>query len=338
MANCLVAQSGGPTAVINASLAGVIRANQLNPLYDRVLGGLHGIEGTLAGNLFDLTDLSGREIEVLKQTPSCALGTCRYKFSDEADFRRLIDVMDENDISTMFYIGGNGSMSTVAAMTAWAAERNLDKRFIGIPKTVDNDLGLMDHCPGFASAAKVACEITHATRMDYDAYTRPEVFVLETMGRDAGWLAASTCLTGDVDLLVLPEVDFRRSIFLEQVRAKMEQQGSCYVVVSEGARWYDGTYLSANGKAADGLGHAMLGGAAGRLKSMIVEAGIVPRCVVQDLSRVARSSNFAMSLVDLEESYDLGVSAHMRSAKPEFTGQVVGIRRGQGSDGGYNTE
>lgn len=143
-------------------------------------------------------------------------------------------------------------MSTVAAMTAWAAERNLDKRFIGIPKTVDNDLGLMDHCPGFASAAKVACEITHATRMDYDAYTRPEVFVLETMGRDAGWLAASTCLTGDVDLLVLPEVDFRRSIFLEQVRAKMEQQGSCYVVVSEGARWYDGTYLSANGKAADG--------------------------------------------------------------------------------------
>lgn len=338
MANCLVAQSGGPTAVINASLAGVIRANQLNPLYDRVLGGLHGIEGTLAGNLFDLTDLSGREIEVLKQTPSCALGTCRYKFSDEADFRRLIDVMDENDISTMFYIGGNGSMSTVAAMTAWAAERILDKRFIGIPKTVDNDLGLMDHCPGFASAAKVACEITHATRMDYDAYTRPEVFVLETMGRDAGWLAASTCLTGDVDLLVLPEVDFRRSIFLEQVRAKMEQQGSCYVVVSEGARWYDGTYLSANGKAADGLGHAMLGGAAGRLKSMIVEAGIVPRCVVQDLSRVARSSNFAMSLVDLEESYDLGVSAHMRSAKPEFTGQVVGIRRGQGVDGGYNTE
>ena len=338
MANCLVAQSGGPTAVINASLAGVIRANQLNPLYDRVLGGLHGIEGTLAGNLFDLTDLSGREIEVLKQTPSCALGTCRYKFSDEADFQRLIDVMDENDISTMFYIGGNGSMSTVAAMTAWAAERNLNKRFIGIPKTVDNDLGLMDHCPGFASAAKVACEITHATRMDYDAYTRPEVFVLETMGRDAGWLAASTCLTGDVDLLVLPEVDFRRSIFLEQVRAKMEQQGSCYVVVSEGARWYDGTYLSANGKAADGLGHAMLGGAAGRLKSMIVEAGIVPRCVVQDLSRVARSSNFAMSLGDLEESYDLGVSAHMRSSKPEFTGQVVGIRRGRGVDGGYNTE
>ena len=259
MANCLVAQSGGPTAVINASLAGVIRANQLNPLYDHVFGGLHGIEGTLEGNLCDLTHLSGRDIEVLKQTPSSALGTCRYKFSEEADFQRLIDVMDANNIDTMFYIGGNGSMSTVSTMATWAAEHDVSKRFIGIPKTVDNDLGIMDHCPGFASAAKVACEITHATRMDYDAYTRPEVFVLETMGRDAGWLAASTFMTGDVDLLVLPEVDFRRSIFLEQVRAKMEQQGSCYVVISEGARWYDGTYLSANGKAADGLGHAMLG-------------------------------------------------------------------------------
>ena len=338
MANCLVAQSGGPTAVINASLAGVIRANQLNPLYDHVFGGLHGIEGTLEGNLCDLTHLSGRDIEVLKQTPSSALGTCRYKFSEEADFQRLINVMDANNIDTMFYIGGNGSMSTVSTMAAWAAEHGVNKRFIGIPKTVDNDLGIMDHCPGFASAAKVACEITHATRMDYDAYTRPEVFVLETMGRDAGWLAASTFMTGDVDLLVLPEVDFRRSIFLEQVRAKMEQQGSCYVVISEGARWYDGTYLSANGKAADGLGHAMLGGTAGRLKSMIVEAGIAPRCVVQDLSRVARSSNFAMSLVDFEEAYDLGVCAHMRSFDPTFTGKVVGILRGATEDGGYNAE
>lgn len=338
MANCLVAQSGGPTAVINASLAGVIRANQLNPLYDHVFGGLHGIEGTLEGNLCDLTHLSGRDIEVLKQTPSSALGTCRYKFSEEADFQRLINVMDANNIDTMFYIGGNGSMSTVSTMATWAAKHGVNKRFIGIPKTVDNDLGIMDHCPGFASAAKVACEITHATRMDYDAYTRPEVFVLETMGRDAGWLAASTFMTGDVDLLVLPEVDFRRSIFLEQVRAKMEQQGSCYVVISEGARWYDGTYLSANGKAADGLGHAMLGGTAGRLKSMIVEAGIAPRCVVQDLSRVARSSNFAMSLVDFEEAYDLGVCAHMRSFDPTFTGKVVGILRGATEDGGYNAE
>ena len=206
MGNCLVAQSGGPTAVINASLAGVIRANQLNPVYDRVFGGLHGIEGTLAGKLYDLTDLPGRDLEILRQTPSSALGTCRYKLKrgNNADFQRLVEVMDGHNIDTLFYIGGNDSMDTVDALTEWAATNAPGKRFVGIPKTVDNDLVPVDHCPGFPSAAKVACQITHATRLDYDAYTRPEVFVLEVMGRDAGWLAASCCATGDVDLLVLP--------------------------------------------------------------------------------------------------------------------------------------
>lgn len=329
MGNCLVAQSGGPTAVINASLAGVVRANQLNPVYDRVLGGLHGIEGTLAGKLFDLTDLSGRDLEILRQTPSSALGTCRYKLKrgNNADFLRLVEVMDDHDIDTLFYIGGNDSMDTVDALAEWAAENAPGKRFVGIPKTVDNDLVPVDHCPGFPSAAKVACQITHATRLDYDAYTRPEVFVLEVMGRDAGWLAASCCATGDVDLLVLPEVDFDKDAFLNEVRAKFDEQGECYIVVSEGAHYADGTYLSAGESANDGFAHAVLGGAAQTLKQMIVDAGIVPRGVVQDLSRAARSSNFAQSLVDVTEAYELGMSAHMRSADPAFTGQVVGIRR-----------
>ena len=193
MANCLVAQSGGPTAVINSSLAGVVRANQLNPLYDRVFGGLYGIEGTLDDQLYDLTNLTGHDIELLQQTPSSALGTCRYKLKrgNDADYHRLVEVMDAHDITTMFYIGGNDSMDTVDALAEWARDNAPGKRFIGIPKTVDNDLVPVDHCPGFPSAAKVACEITHATRLDYDAYTRPEVFVLEVMGRDAGWLAAS---------------------------------------------------------------------------------------------------------------------------------------------------
>ena len=340
MGNCLVAQSGGPTAVINASLAGVVRANQLNPVYDRVLGGLHGIEGTLAGKLFDLTDLSGRDLEILRQTPSSALGTCRYKLKrgNDADFLRLVEVMDDHDIDTLFYIGGNDSMDTVDALAEWAAENAPGKRFIGIPKTVDNDLVPVDHCPGFPSAAKVACQITHATRLDYDAYTRPEVFVLEVMGRDAGWLAASCCATGDVDLLVLPEVDFDKDAFLNEVRAKFDEQGECYIVVSEGAHYADGTYLSAGESANDGFAHAVLGGAAQTLKQMIVDAGIVPRGVVQDLSRAARSSNFAQSLVDVTEAYELGMSAHMRSADPAFTGQVVGIRRDEATaaEGRYN--
>ena len=340
MGNCLVAQSGGPTAVINASLAGVVRANQLNPVYDRVLGGLHGIEGTLAGKLFDLTDLSGRDLEILRQTPSSALGTCRYKLKrgNDADFLRLVEVMDDHDIDTLFYIGGNDSMDTVDALAEWAAENAPGKRFIGIPKTVDNDLVPVDHCPGFPSAAKVACQITHATRLDYDAYTRPEVFVLEVMGRDAGWLAASCCATGDVDLLVLPEVDFDKDAFLNEVRAKFDEQGECYIVVSEGAHYADGTYLSAGESANDGFAHAVLGGAAQTLKQMIVDAGIVPRGVVQDLSRAARSSNFAQSLVDVTEAYELGMSAHMRSADPAFTGQVVGIQRDEAAaaEGRYN--
>ena len=331
MANCLIAQSGGPTAVINASLAGVIRANQLNPIYDKVLGGIHGIEGVLEGKLYDLTDLPGAEVEVLRQTPSSALGTCRYKLKRDnpADFERILAVMDENDIDVMFYVGGNDSMDTVDALSEYAAAHGSAKRFVGIPKTVDNDLVPVDHCPGFPSAAKLACLVTHATRLDYDAYTRPEVFVLETMGRDAGWLAASCCLTGDVDLLVLPEVDFDRDAFQAQVQKKMDETGACYIVVSEGAHYADGTYISAGESANDGFAHAVLGGAAMTLKQMIIDAGIAPRGIVQDLSRAARSSNFAQSKVDVEEAYELGMSAHMRSADPSFTARVVGVRRGK---------
>ncbi len=340
MGNCLVAQSGGPTAVINASLAGVIRANQLNPAYGRVFGGIHGIEGVLEDKLYDLTELSGREIDLLKQTPSSALGTCRYKLKrgNDTDFARLVEVMDLHDIDVMFYIGGNDSMDTVDALSEWAEAHGVTKRFVGIPKTVDNDLVPVDHCPGFPSAAKLACQVTHATSLDYDAYTRPEVFVLETMGRDAGWLAASCCVSGDVDLLVLPEVDFDREAFLAQVQKKMDEKGSCYIVVSEGAHYADGTYISAGDTADDGFAHAVLGGAALTLKQMIVDAGIAPRGVVQDLSRAARSSNFAQSLVDVTEAYELGMSAHMRSADGEFTGKVVGVRRGVGPDGGYSAE
>ena len=299
MANCLVAQSGGPTAVINSSLAGVVRANQLNPLYDRVFGGLYGIEGTLDGKLYDLTDLTGRDIELLQQTPSSALGTCRYKLKrgNDADYHRLVEVMDAHDISTMFYIGGNDSMDTVDALAEWAHDNAPGKRFIGIPKTVDNDLVPVDHCPGFPSAAKVACEITHATRLDYDAYTRPEVFVLEVMGRDAGWLAASCCVTGDVDLLVLPEVDFDREAFLAEVRRKFNETGKCYIVTSEGAHYADGAYLSAGNAADDGFAHAVLGGAAATIKQMIVDAGIVPRGRTSRARRAPATSRRASSTV-----------------------------------------
>ncbi len=340
MGNCLVAQSGGPTAVINASLAGVIRANQLNPLYEHVYGGLYGIEGVLDDKLYDLTNLSGHEIDLLKQTPSSALGTCRYKLKrgNDTDFERLVSVMNKRDIEVMFYIGGNDSMDTVDALSEWAREHNTPQRFIGIPKTVDNDLVNVDHCPGFPSAAKIACQITHATYLDYAAYTRPEVFVLETMGRDAGWLAASCCVSGDVDLLVLPEIDFDQDKFLTEVKKKFDEKGECYIVVSEGAHYADGTYVSAGPSAHDGFAHAVLGGAGAVIKQMIIDAGIVPRGIVQDLSRAARSSNFAQSLVDVTEAYELGMSAHMRSGNPEFTAHVVGVKRTTDATGAYSAQ
>ena len=329
MANCLIAQSGGPTAVINGSLAGVIRANQLNKRFDKVLGGIHGIEGVLQNKLYDLTDLPAEEVNLLRQTPSSALGTCRYKLKrdQKEDFETLNKVLADNDVEVMFYVGGNDSMDTVDALSEYAAEHGSNARFVGIPKTVDNDLVPPDHCPGFPSAAKFANLVARATAFDYDAYTRPEVFVLETMGRDAGWLAASACVSGVVDLLVLPEVPFDRDAFLQQVQKKMDEKNSCYIVISEGARDAGGNYVSAGESANDGFAHAVLGGAGLALKQMIVDAKIAPRGVVQDLSRAARSSNFAMSKVDYDEAYELGLSAHMHACEKDFTAKVVGFRR-----------
>ena len=339
MANCLVAQSGGPTTVINASLAGVVRANQLNPVYDHVYGGLNGIEGILEDRLYDLTNMSEYENRLLRQTPSSALGSCRYKLkrNDETDYRKLVEIMDKHDIEILFYIGGNDSMDTVDALSQWAKANNIDKRFVGIPKTVDNDLMVTDHCPGFASGAKFANEVVNATWLDYNVYTREEVFILETMGRDAGWLAGSTVVTGRVDLIVLPEVDFDKEKFLAQVKKCMDEKGKCYIVTSEGAHYADGTYIAAGEAVNDGFGHAVLGGAGENLKNMILEAGIAPRAKVQDLSTAARSSNFAQSLVDVTEAFELGMSAHSRSADGKFTGHVVAVQR-EYVDGRYNAK
>ena len=338
MANCLVAQSGGPTTVINASLAGVVKANQLNPVYDIVYGGLNGIEGILQERLVDLTHMPDMENRILRQTPSSALGSCRYKLKrdDETDYRKLVAVMDKFNIEIMFYIGGNDSMDTVDALSQWAKKNNIAKRFVGIPKTVDNDLMVTDHCPGFASAAKFVNDVVTSTWLDYNVYTRSEVFILETMGRDAGWLAGSSVISGKVELLVLPEEDFDQEVFLAEVKKCMETKGKCYIVVSEGAHFADGSYLAAGKAVNDGFGHAVLGGAGNAVKNMILEAGIAPRAKVQDLSTAQRCANYTQSLVDVTEAFELGMSAHMRSADGKFTGHVVGVQRKPGAE--YDVE
>jgi 6-phosphofructokinase 1 len=291
MGNCIVAQSGGPTSVINATLAGVVKGNQLNPIYKTVYGGLNGIEGILEERFVDLTNMSEADNYILRQTPSSALGSCRYKLkrSNVADFEKLFAILEKYDIDTMFYIGGNDSMDTVYALSEYAAAHNItNRRFVGCPKTVDNDLMVTDHCPGYASAAKFIATTALQTWLDVNVYTRQEVFILETMGRDAGWLAASACLSGIVDLVVLPEIPFDKDVFLGEVRKCIAEKNKCYVVVSEGARYADGTYLAAGEAKNDGFGHAVLGGAANAVKDLILSSGAANRCKVQDLSTAQR--------------------------------------------------
>ena len=335
MSNCIVAQSGGPTSVINATVAGVVKANQLNPVYDHVLGGLNGIEGILQERFVDLTNMSDYENLVLRQTPSSALGSCRYKLKRDnvTDFEKLLEIMEKNDVETLFYTGGNDSMDTVAALSEYARNHGIiNRRFVGCPKTVDNDLMHTDHCPGFASAAKFIATTALQTWLDVNVYpaSRQEVFILETMGRDAGWLAASACLSGHVDVLILPEEPFDKDVFIDRVRTCVEQKSKCYVVVSEGARYADGTYLSAGESKNDLFGHAVLGGAGKALEAIILESGASGRCKVQDLSSAQRCHASEQSLVDVTESFNLGMSAHMRSADKSFTGKMVGIKRREG--------
>lgn len=334
MAKCLVAQSGGPTSVINATVAGVVKANQLNPIYDTVLGGLHGIEGILQEMFVDLTDMSEEENLILRQTPSSALGSCRYKLKREntADFVKLFEILEKHDIRTVFYTGGNDSMDTVTALAQYAEANGLSDKFqfVGCPKTVDNDLMVMDHSPGYASAAKFIATTAYQTWLDSTVYTRQDVFILETMGRDAGWLAAASCVSGIVDVLVLPELDFDKEAFLAQVKKHVDAKNKCYVVVSEGVSYADGTYLAAGESKNDTFGHAVLGGAGNALREMILEAGISERAKVQDLSNAQRSHATEQSKVDVEESFKLGMSAHMRSVDPTFTGKTVFVTRVEG--------
>ncbi len=330
MTNCIVAQSGGPTSVINATVAGVVKANQLNPIYGKVYGGLHGIEGILQEMLVDLTNMSDEENRILRQTPASALGSCRYKLKreNEADFIRIFEVMEKYDVETLFYTGGNDSMDTVYALSEYAAKKGItNRRFVGCPKTVDNDLMVTDHCPGFASAAKFIATTAMQTWLDVNVYTREEVFIIETMGRDAGWLAASACLSGIVDLVILPEQPFDKDVFLAEVKKCITAKNKCYVVVSEGARYADGTYLAAGEAKNDGFGHAILGGAANAVRDLILMSKTASRCKVQDLSTAQRCHASEQSLVDVEESFNLGMSAHMHSMDKTFTGHMVGVKR-----------
>lgn len=330
--NCLVAQSGGPTAVVNASLAGIIRANQLSPLYAHVLGGIGGIEGVMRGDLCDLSNTTARDVQILAQTPGAAIGSCRYDFKHSYDegVDKVFSVMEEHDASTLFYIGGNGSMDSVAFLDKCAKERGLPLQFIGVPKTVDNDLVITDHCPGFPSAARFANQVVQATWCDVNAYTRGEVFILETMGRDAGWLAGAASISDNVDFCLIPERAFVSDRFLEAVANGLAVKSSVYIVASEGIHYESGDYVAAETYESRGQTYTRLGGAGNVLKKMLLENEVAANVKVQDLSSSARSASFCQSAVDAREAFELGEAALMRSRDRDFSGRSMVLYRRDG--------
>ncbi len=314
---CIIGQSGGPTAVINASAQGVIQAALQNPAITRVLGAAHGIKGVLADQLYDMSKEDAKELDLLQFTPSSALGSCRYKLAaseqDETDYQRILEIFKKYDVRYFFYNGGNDSMDTCNKISKYMQKVGYPCHIIGVPKTIDNDLYGTDHCPGFASAAKyiaTSCmELYHDARV-YDTGT---VVVVEIMGRHAGWLAGAagiaTWAGAGPDLVYLPEVDFDMEVFLRDVERIYRERGNCLIAVSEGIHYADGTFVSeAKTSATDGFGHAQLGGLAAMLAETVKQKlGAKVRGI--ELSLLQRCASHLASLTDLEEAYRAGSAA-----------------------------
>lgn len=337
MKNCLVAQSGGPTAVINASVVGILQGNIDKKYYDKVFGGFNGIEGILKDRLIDLTNLSSEELQVFKHTPSSGLGSCRYKIKDYLDndeeYIRFFEILDQHNIQTFFYIGGNDSMDTVNKFSKYAKEHGINKQIIGIPKTVDNDLMVTDHTPGFGSAAKYIAQRTLETYLDSSVYVYNGVAILETMGRDTGWLAASSSLARIngkpvADLIYLPEVDFCKEQFIEDVRKIYEEKNKVFIVASEGLKDSSGKYLSEmeTSNEHDEFGHAKLGGLGGYLKTVIDDAGITSRVKVLELGVAQRAAMCSASARDIDSAFTAGYEALKFSTMGD-TGFMAAIKR-----------
>ncbi len=341
MKNCLVAQSGGPTAVINSSVVGVIQGNREVKYYNTVYGGINGIEGILQNKIINLSKLTNKEIKLLKYTPSSSLGSCRYKMKDftinDDDYLKLFEILDKLDVQTMFYIGGNDSMDTVGKLSEYAKLNGIDKQIIGIPKTIDNDLFYTDHTPGYGSAAKYITTVALETYLDSSVYTNNGIFILETMGRDTGWLAASTVLAklnGEsvVDFIYLPEVQFSKQQFVEDVKSRFKENNKVYIVASEGLKDKTGKYVfdTSSSNKHDGFSHVQLGGVGNYLKNLIIDNDITTRVKVLELGVTQRCAMHCVSEIDIEEAEMVGKEAVKYSIEGH-TGLMIGLNRLQNS-------
>lgn len=315
--NILIAQSGGPTSAINASLAGVMEAAFEAPEIDKVYGGCNGIQGILEDRIIQLNEaFEGNEenLNRLKVTPAMYLGSCRYKMKsleeDTSDYDRVLEIFQKYQIGAFFYIGGNDSMDTVDKMSKYVALKGIDVKVVGIPKTIDNDLMMIDHTPGFGSAAKYIATSVREIAMDTYIYNMDTVVIVEVMGRNAGWLTAASALARSnynvaPQLIYLPEVAFNEDDFIQRIKKILFQYHHVIVAVSEGIKDEAGKYISAQGSKTDKFGHVMLSGTGAVLKELVTERiGCKVRSI--ELNVLQRAAAHCSSAVDLEESFNLG--------------------------------
>ena len=328
----IIGQSGGPSAVINASAYGVIKTALESEHITKVYGAFHGIVGVLNDRLMVMDEEDPAELERLLYTPSSALGSCRYKIADpdvdDTDYKRILEVFKKRNIRYFFYNGGNDSMDTCNKINRYMKKVGYECRVFGVPKTIDNDLFGTDHCPGFASAAKyIATSIMEVSR-DSNVYDKGMITIVECMGRHAGWLTAASALANlsgeGPDLIYLPETVFDMDDFMDDVIDIYKRYGRCLVAVSEGVHYSDGAFVSeAKTSGTDGFGHAQLGGLAARLAS-IVKAATGAKVRGIELSLLQRCAAHCASLTDIEESFNAGKVA-VESALAGHSGKMVGF-------------
>ncbi len=341
---CIIGQSGGPSAVINASAYGAISAALENPSITRVLGAENGIQGVLQDKLIDMGKEDPEELKRMKYTPSSALGSCRYKLKkaedDETDYKRILEIFKKYDVRYFFYNGGNDSMDTCNKISKYMLEHNYECRVMGIPKTIDNDLAGTDHCPGFSSAAKYIATSVMEVYHDARVYDTGMVTIIECMGRHAGWLTAAAALAqykgNGPDLINVPEVAFDMDKFIDSVKAIYAKNKKCIVAVSEGIHDKDGVFITeyANKNATrDSFGHAQLGGLAAFLANEVKAAtGAKVRGI--ELSLLQRCAAHCASQTDVDESFMAGQAA-VENAVAGITDKMVGFERVTGPDGKY---
>jgi 6-phosphofructokinase 1 len=333
--NVLVGQSGGPTAVINASIAGVVSEALNHECVEEIYGSLNGVLGILNEEFVDLASESQQTIRGLRHTPGAALGTCRYKLKKIQDFERVLEVFKAHNIRYFFYAGGNDSQDTADKISKLAQEQGYDLRVIGIPKTIDNDLPVTDHCPGYGSVIKYICTTVREVACDNEAMGQGDlVQIVEVMGRNAGWIAAGAALAKRRDhphdpphLIYLPEVAFTTEKFVADVQRVLKREKYCLIVVGEGLVDPDGNYISADDKT-DAFGHAQLGGAAEYLQSLVEQnlPGVKARTV--KLGMAQRAAAHAGSKADADEAFLAGQAAVKAAVLEAETDKMVTLVRG----------